>query len=227
MSKRKLTEKQKRFGDEYLIDMNATRAYKAAGYSVKSDNAAAVEGHKLLRTPKVAEYIQDRQLAREQRTEITQDMVLQRWWAIATADPNELVYHRRVCCRHCFGMDHEYQWADPAEYDRACKDAIVGEQPVPSDYGGYGFDSTIRPHPKCPKCHGEGFGQVKAMDTRDLNPQARILYAGVKPTQAGIEIKMQDQGKALENVARHLGMFNDSLLLKGGLAITKKLEDLL
>lgn len=31
-----LTEKQKRFCDEYLIDLNATQAAIRAGYSVKS-----------------------------------------------------------------------------------------------------------------------------------------------------------------------------------------------
>ena len=36
-----MTEKQKRFCDEYLIDLNATRAYKAAYPSVKKDETAA------------------------------------------------------------------------------------------------------------------------------------------------------------------------------------------
>lgn len=56
----KLTDKQKRFVDEYLIDLNATQAYKRAGYSVKSDNAAAVEGLKLLRNPKIERHIAER-----------------------------------------------------------------------------------------------------------------------------------------------------------------------
>lgn len=72
----KLTAKQKRFVDEYLIDLNATRAYKSAGYSVTSDNAAGVEGHKLLRNPKIKTSIDERMKAREKRTEITQDKVL-------------------------------------------------------------------------------------------------------------------------------------------------------
>lgn len=75
--KRRLTEKQKRFCDEYLIDLNATRAYKAAGYSVRSDNAAGVEGHKLLRNPKIDSYLKQKMKEREKRTEITQDKVLE------------------------------------------------------------------------------------------------------------------------------------------------------
>lgn len=35
-----MTEKQKRFCDEYLIDCNATRAYKTVYKNVKSDETA-------------------------------------------------------------------------------------------------------------------------------------------------------------------------------------------
>ena len=72
-----LTPKQKIFVDEYLIDLNATRAYKVAYPSCKKDDAAAVNGSKLLRNTKVAEYIQERMKERSKRTEITQDRVLQ------------------------------------------------------------------------------------------------------------------------------------------------------
>ncbi|MGG3282748.1 terminase small subunit [Paenibacillus solani] len=210
-----LTAKQHLFVQEYLIDLNATRAYKAAGYSVKSDNAAGVEGHRLLRNPKIAAAVKEAMDKRSERTEITADMVLERWWTIANADPNDLIYHRRVCCRYCFGQDHAYQWVDKEEYLNAVQIARQMEKPLPVNNGGYGFDSTLRPHPKCPRCHGEGFGEIHATDTRDLSPQARMLYAGVKQTQSGFEIKMRDQDKALENVARHLGMFNDKMELTG------------
>lgn len=48
-----MTEKQKIFADEYLIDLNATRAYRVAYPSVKKEEAAAVNGSKLLRNTKV------------------------------------------------------------------------------------------------------------------------------------------------------------------------------
>ena len=72
----KLTEKQKRFVDEYLIDLNATRAYMVAYPSVKSDAVAAVNASKLLRNPKVAAYITERQREIQKRTEISQDRVI-------------------------------------------------------------------------------------------------------------------------------------------------------
>ena len=72
-----MTEKQKIFADEYLIDLNATRAYRKAYPSVKKDETAAQAGSRMLRNVKVAEYIQERMQERQKRTEITQDRVLQ------------------------------------------------------------------------------------------------------------------------------------------------------
>lgn len=76
MSKTKLTPKQKQFCDEYLIDLNATRAYKAIYTNVKKDETAAANGSRLLRLAKVKAYISEKQQEKQQRTEITQDMVL-------------------------------------------------------------------------------------------------------------------------------------------------------
>ena len=55
-----MTEKQKIFADEYLIDLNGTRAYKAAYSNIKSDNAAAVRANKLLKKKEIWDYIQQR-----------------------------------------------------------------------------------------------------------------------------------------------------------------------
>jgi phage terminase small subunit len=55
-----VTEKQKRFCDEYLIDCNATRAYKAVYKNIKNDVVAATNGGRLLRNAEVQKYIDDR-----------------------------------------------------------------------------------------------------------------------------------------------------------------------
>lgn len=55
-----MTEKQQKFADEYIIDCNATRAYKAAYPKVKKDNVAAANGARLLRNDKVAAYIEEK-----------------------------------------------------------------------------------------------------------------------------------------------------------------------
>ena len=48
-----MTKKQKIFADEYLIDLNATRAYKVAYPAVKRDETAAQAGSRMLRNVKV------------------------------------------------------------------------------------------------------------------------------------------------------------------------------
>ena len=55
-----MTEKQKKFADEYLIDLNATRAYRAAYPAVKKDSVAAQSGSRLLKNVIVKSYINER-----------------------------------------------------------------------------------------------------------------------------------------------------------------------
>lgn len=71
-----LTPKQQRFVDEYLTDLNATAAYRRAGYAARTDNAAAASASALLRIPKVAAAVAEGQRARAERVELTQDMVV-------------------------------------------------------------------------------------------------------------------------------------------------------
>lgn len=78
-----MTEKQKIFADEYLIDLNATRAYRVAYPSVKKDETAAQAGSRMLRNVKVAAYISERMQQRQKRTEVTQDRVIEELAAIA------------------------------------------------------------------------------------------------------------------------------------------------
>jgi len=80
---RDLTKKQKRFVDEYLIDLNATQAAIRAGYSEKT---AYSTGQRLTKNAEIQSYIQERQESRQKRTEITQDKVLQELAKIAFAD---------------------------------------------------------------------------------------------------------------------------------------------
>lgn len=146
-----MTEKQKRFCDEYLIDLNATRAYKTAYPSVKKDETAAVCGCQILSNPRVQAYIAERQRDRQERTEITQDRVVRELAAVAFADLSGIV--------------------------------------------------TLEN------------GRVYIQDTEALTDEQRRAIAGIKETQAGIEIKMNDKLKALELLGRHLGMFTDKLAI--------------
>ena len=55
-----MTKKQKIFADEYLIDLNATRAYRVAYPSVKKDETARANASRLLTNANVKKYIDDR-----------------------------------------------------------------------------------------------------------------------------------------------------------------------
>ena len=78
-----LTDKQQRFVEEYLIDLNATQAAIRAGYS---EATAEQQASRLLSNVKVAEAIAEAQSQRSQRTQITQDRVLQELARIGFSD---------------------------------------------------------------------------------------------------------------------------------------------
>lgn len=84
-----MTNKQKAFVDEYLIDLNATRAYKAVYKNVKSDDAARASSSKLLTNANIKVYVEKRMKDREKRTEITQDKVLNELAQIAFANGSD------------------------------------------------------------------------------------------------------------------------------------------
>ena len=77
----KLTDKQKRFVQEYLVDLNATAAARRAGY--KDPNI----GRQLITKNNVSEEIAKRQV----KLEITQERVLQELAAIAFANGSDFV----------------------------------------------------------------------------------------------------------------------------------------
>jgi hypothetical protein len=52
-------------------------------------------------------------------------------------------------------------------------------------------------------------------DTRSLSDEARALFAGVKETKEGIEVKLHDQLAALEKLMRHLGAYERDNKQKG------------
>jgi len=83
----KISKKQARFVEEYLVDLNATQAAIRAGYSEKT---AKSQGQRLLTNVDIQAEIQRSIDKRSKRTEITQDRVLQEFARIAFFDPANL-----------------------------------------------------------------------------------------------------------------------------------------
>ena len=69
----KMTAKQQRFCDEYLLDMNATQAAIRAGYSEKSARVIAAEN---LTKPNIKAYVEKRLAEKEAELIAGQDEVL-------------------------------------------------------------------------------------------------------------------------------------------------------
>ncbi|WP_085905834.1 terminase small subunit [Kiloniella majae] len=71
--KQQLTERQKRFVEEYLIDFNATQAAIRAGYSPNSVKQSA---SRTLKNPLVQDAIEHAKSVRSQRLQVDADYVL-------------------------------------------------------------------------------------------------------------------------------------------------------
>lgn len=216
-----LTKQQARFVDEYLIDLHGKHAAIRAGYAPKS---ASQQAYDLLNRPHVKAAIDAGMAKRAERVAISQDEVLRELIGIATADTNELIEHRQSCCRFCHGTGHLYQRTpnelarDRADHERLEREAKQDGKPAPpafDDGGGDGFNATYPPHPDCPECFGEGISRPVFKDTRLASAGARALYAGVKITKDGMEMKLHSKQGALELLGRHMAMFTDNLKHKG------------
>lgn len=152
----KLSNKQKLFCDEYLIDLNVTQAAIRAGYKEKY---ALVHGYEFLKKPAIKEYVNKRIKDREQRTEITQDRVINELAKIAFANTTDYV-----------------EVEDKGQYK-----------------------------------------MVNTKPTKDLTPDQVAAIASIKQGANGIEIKLHDKVRALEDIGRHLGMFKDKIEVSGNI----------
>lgn len=205
---------------------NATEAYKRAGYSTNgkpetinrlatqlTTNVTIAARITELRAAVAAAALAN--LAGPDGRTFDAQAVLREWVIIATADPGELTKSRTHCCRHCYGIDHRYQWISAEEWSIAYARAIDENanrphrshaKPLPEAIGGFGFDRRKPPVESCPYCGGDGHVSTWIADTDRLSPAARKLFAGVKQTNSGIEIKTRDQDGALANLAKYYGL---------------------
>jgi phage terminase small subunit len=72
----KLNKEAGNICQEYLVDMNATQAYKRAGYAVKNDNVAAASSQRMLRNVKIKSKINQAIQKRAEKNSLTADWVL-------------------------------------------------------------------------------------------------------------------------------------------------------
>jgi phage terminase small subunit len=87
----KMTPKQQRFCDEYLIDLNATQAAIRAGYSEKNARNIASEN---LAKPNINAYITDRMAEKESELIADQDEVLRYFTSVMRGESSSSVLAR-------------------------------------------------------------------------------------------------------------------------------------
>ena len=83
-----MTKKQKRFVDEYLIDLNITQAAIRAGYSPKTAYSIGSEN---LKKPEIRACIEKAMAERSKRTGINQDRIIMELAKIGLLNPKDLV----------------------------------------------------------------------------------------------------------------------------------------
>lgn len=194
---------------------NAAAAY-ARAYGLEDGQVAAACASRLMADPRVKAEIAKRDAERAARLNMTADDLVRELRDVVTADPRDLMEYYRGACRHCYGHQYKRQ-RTPAEYEadfKAYKRLDAARKGGPIDplgldfdpEGGIGFNPTREPNPDCPECFGQGVGYSYVKDTRTLSRGAARLFAGIKETKDGIEVKTRNVDKLHELYMRHLGM---------------------
>ena len=156
----RLGVRQRRFVEEYLVDMSPVRAAERAGYA---PDRAARTSSSLLRSPAVLEAVEQAMRRRAARIEVTQDLVVRELAAVGFSVMTDL----------CHWSDEGVRLRDSTDLTRAQAAAVA---------------------------------EVRESSTARGGRPARGEQAD-GPVRGGVQVKLHSKLKALEMLARHLGMF--------------------
>jgi phage terminase small subunit len=167
----KLTQKEERFCQEYLIDLNQTQAAIRAGYSEKSARNLAC---RLMMKDNIQTRILSLKKEREERTEITADRVLQQFCDIA-----------------------DYRIEDIMDFD--------------------GEECIFKPTSEWTKA-----ARVAVSAIKQTTETRRIGQEEIKTVK--VEFKTDDRIRALDSMAKHLGIYENFQTIDQVLSAAKALE---
>jgi phage terminase small subunit len=167
----KLTQKEERFCQEYLIDLNQTQAAIRAGYSEKSARNLAC---RLMMKDNIQTRILSLKKEREERTEITADRVLQQFCDIA-----------------------DYRIEDIMDFD--------------------GEECIFKPMSEWTKA-----ARVAVSAIKQTTETRRIGQEEIKTVK--VEFKTDDRIRALDSMAKHLGIYENFQTIDQVLSAAKALE---
>jgi hypothetical protein len=216
-----LTQRESAFVDAYLTEFNGLRAMLTVKPSLTPGSAGTI-ATRLLKKVEVQAEIVRRALALREVTELEARDLTRMWAQIATVDRNEIAEVQRVCCPWCWSPNDDPQEtpgqrsARRRDYDFKVKQitarAKEGQPLILPDFpelGGVGYDVRKPINPSCAECFGDGQSRLVVKDTRKLSPAARAVYEGVDIKNGDVVVKMHSREKALELIARKLGMLKD------------------
>ncbi|MEO1390219.1 MAG: terminase small subunit [Cyanobacteria bacterium J06634_6] len=135
----KLTEKQKRFCEEYLVDFNATGAYIRAGYSSRS---ASTNAGKLLVNAAAQAYLSLLRKRQTEGTEVTIERTLQEISRIAFCDITQILEFDNK------SLTLKDSRTLPQDITRAIESVTVQKTYGPGDDGGLSIKKTAKMHNK-------------------------------------------------------------------------------
>lgn len=161
MAVAKLTPKQERFVDEYLIDLNATQAAIRAGYSPRSADKI---GSELLGKTRIRARVDERMAELSRRTGVTQERIIRELARIAFLDPTKLADMNEATIRKGATVD-----------DRAAIQSIRVKQIPTQD--GMGIEREIRFADKIRALEllGKRFGMWVDKQEVDLTAKVEIV----------------------------------------------------
>jgi len=172
MSKTTLTPKQQQFCNEYLIDLNGTRAYKAVYKSCKKDETANVNSSRTLRIAKVQAYIASKQQEMQQRTKITQDMVLKELASVAFANGSDFAkVVEKAYLNETTGKEEKYALVDITPTEQLDKDKLPAIASIKQ--GKNGIEIKTADKMKALELLGKHLGMFK--DKEDTSAQLNKL----------------------------------------------------
>ena len=180
-----MTDAQKRFCDEYLIDLNATRSYKVAYPRCKKDETANAASSRMLRNVKVQEYISEKQKEIEKRTEVTQDMVIKELAKIAFLDIRKL-------------YTENGQLKNVADIDSDTAGAISSLETL-EEYEGYGDDR-------------EKIGDTQKVRLLDKTKALELLgrHLGIFNDKMDVNVKEKEEKKnAISDILNQMQSVDD------------------
>lgn len=215
-----LSAREKIFIGEYLIDFNATRAAKAAGYDEKS---AVHMGSRLLGKVYIRDALTRKIKERTDKLDMKGEDVLRAWIEIVNFDVNDLQQIRTIPCPFCHSTnglpqisgedkEREFKRFRGAVLSGIANGKLKEDDTVPV-FPGYGdvetLDESKSPNPECKHCGGFGRQKIVYHDTTKLSPLAKKMFGGFEVVKGDIKLIVANKEKALENLAKAFGLFRE------------------